>query len=152
MTAITIEIQDQEVRALLARLRTAASDLTPVMTEIGDLFLSHIKQGFETSTDPSGVPWLPVKQRKGRPLVDTGQLMRSFMARAMSNSVEVGTALEYAAIHQFGGQAGRNRATPIPARPFVPTPGADGMASLPPAWRADILDAVNRHLTKAIGG
>jgi phage gpG-like protein len=36
-----------------------------------------------------------------------------------SDSVTVGTNVEYAAIHNFGGQAGRGRKVMIPARPFL---------------------------------
>jgi phage virion morphogenesis protein len=45
--------------------------------------------------------------------------MRSISVRASSDKVVVGTNVVYAAIHHFGGQAGRGRKVTIPARPFM---------------------------------
>ena len=53
------------------------------------------------------------------------------------HSVTVGSRIKYAAIHQFGGQAGKGRKVRIPARPFI------GMS---PQARADIINAINRHM------
>jgi phage gpG-like protein len=56
------------------------------------------------SLDPFGRPWAPLKRRKGKPLVDTGALMRSFVRTSVTNnSVTVGTTVVSAALHQFGG-------------------------------------------------
>lgn len=46
-------------------------------------------------------------------------LMGSLNHQETANSVEVGTNVVYAAIHNFGGQAGRGRKVKIPARPFL---------------------------------
>ena len=35
------------------------------------------------------------------------------------DSAVIGSNLEYAAIHQLGGQAGRNKSVEIPARPYL---------------------------------
>ncbi len=57
---------------------------------------------------------------KGRmTLVDTARLRNSINARAYPGGVEIGPDAEYAAIHQFGGKAGRGRKVDIPARPFL---------------------------------
>ena len=45
--------------------------------------------------------------------------MGSIHSEVTGNIVMVGTDKEYAAIHQFGGMAGRNRKVKIPARPFL---------------------------------
>ena len=52
-------------------------------------------------------------------LIDTGRLRNSITARAYPNRAVVGTKVVYAAIHQFGGMAGRGRKVRIPARPFL---------------------------------
>lgn len=145
MLKTSITIDDRELRAALHRLADAAGDLTPVMTEIGETMRQSVTESFETGTDPFGTPWAPLKRRNGRPLVDTGTLKRSFVMQAMAGSAEVGTALEYAAIHQFGGKAGRNLAAVITARPFLPT------TTLPNTWRQDIEGAITRHLRAALG-
>ena len=52
-----------------------------------------------------------------------------------------GKSADYAAIHQFGGMAGRNRRVKIPARPYLPI-GSDG-ALQPEA--EDAVEAVATH-------
>ena len=37
----------------------------------------------------------------------------------MKLQIKIGSNLEYAAIHQLGGQAGRNKSVEIPARPYL---------------------------------
>ena len=36
-----------------------------------------------------------------------------------NDSAVIGSNLEYAAIHQLGGQAGKNKSVEIPARPYL---------------------------------
>lgn len=145
---IEIDIHDAEVRAALQRLQGRLSDLTPVMRDIGELLVERTKQRFKTSTAPDGSRWAPnseatlgamlarsganfrkdgslskrgAARRAGKkPLIDTGTLMRQTFYRATANEVTVGNSMVYAAIHQFGGQAGRGRKVTIPARPFLP--------------------------------
>jgi phage virion morphogenesis protein len=54
-------------------------------------------------------------------LVDTGTLLRSIKYSVDTNRsiVCIGTNLEYAALHQFGGKAGINKSVNIPKRPFL---------------------------------
>ncbi|OGP23544.1 MAG: phage virion morphogenesis protein [Deltaproteobacteria bacterium GWC2_56_8] len=53
-------------------------------------------------------------------LIKERHLMGSITSNPTSNSVEVGTNKEYAAIHNFGGEAGRkSKRVTIPARPFL---------------------------------
>ena len=52
-------------------------------------------------------------------LVGEGHLMNSINWKANDEGVEVGTNLIYAAIHNFGGMAGRGHKANIPARPFL---------------------------------
>ena len=76
-------------------------------------------------------------------LVETGSLARQFHVAATRDSVSVGNSMAYAAIHQFGGKAGRGKKVTIPARPFLPvTPGGD----LYPAEQRLILDQLNDWL------
>ena len=76
-------------------------------------------------------------------LVDTGSLARQFHVRSDAKSVTVGNSMIYAAIHQFGGKAGKGHRVTIPARPFLPVK-PDG--SLYPQEQASILAAVNDYL------
>ncbi len=61
-------------------------------------------------------------------LIDTGRLRNSITARAYPNRAIVGTKVVYAAIHQFGGMAGRNRKVKIPPRPFLLVQDQDWIA------------------------
>ena len=55
----------------------------------------------------------------GQILQVSGQLA-SFVSTAYDdNSAVIGSNLAYAAIHQLGGQAGKNKKTTIPARPYL---------------------------------
>jgi phage virion morphogenesis protein len=54
-----------------------------------------------------------------RILIDSGNLASSITKSATNDSVTVGTDSLYAAIHQYGGMAGRARKVEIPARPFL---------------------------------
>ena len=150
MSNFTITVQDTEVTALLQRLRNAVGNMQPIMQDIGEGIMERTKQRFVTSTAPDGGKWLPnakstystLAHRLGKssltkdgkvngkgatnlsnkkPLIgESKSLMREFHVSANSNSVTVGNSMIYAAIHQFGGQAGRRGKVTIPARPFLP--------------------------------
>jgi len=52
-------------------------------------------------------------------LVREGHLRDSIHHVVAGNEVRVGSDMIYAAIHQFGGRAGRGHAVEIPARPYL---------------------------------
>jgi phage gpG-like protein len=58
-------------------------------------------------------------------LILSGALQKSITHRASATQVQVGTNRVYAAIHQFGGRAGRGKKVDIPARPFLGLSDAD---------------------------
>lgn len=49
----------------------------------------------------------------------------------------------YAAIHQFGGRAGKGKKVEIPARPFLPANDTGGLA---PVAHAAVMDVLERYL------
>lgn len=51
-------------------------------------------------------------------LIDTGALRSSVVTEIAGKAVYVFTNIIYAAIHEFGGMAGRGRKVRIPARPY----------------------------------
>ena len=55
----------------------------------------------------------------GQILQVTGQLASSTSTHYDEDSAVIGSNLDYAAIHQLGGQAGRKKAVSIPARPYL---------------------------------
>lgn len=75
-----------------------------------------VRQNFRQGGRPK---WLGLQYRNGKPLVDTGALRDSVNQNYDNDTAIVGTNMVYAAIHHFGGMAGRNRKVKIPARPFL---------------------------------
>ena len=114
---IEIEINNaQEVAIVLERLAQATTHRTPLMRSIAGTMESAVLQNFDVRGRPK---WLGLKYRQGTPLVDTENLMGSITSDYTNDTAVVGTNEPYAAIHQFGGKAGRGRKTTIPARPFL---------------------------------
>lgn len=114
---IEIEINNaQQIASILDKLANAAQDRTPLMRSIAGTMESAVLQNFDVGGRPK---WLGLKYRQGTPLVDTENLMNSITSYYDNDSAEVGTNEPYAAIHQFGGKAGRGRKVDIPARPFL---------------------------------
>ena len=117
--SVTVDADFQPIRDYLAQIETLGTNATDLFDEIGAALVSSTQARFASSTAPDGSGWKPVK-RGGKPLVDHGILRGSITHQAHPGSVDVGTNLVYAAIHQFGGEAGRksHRVT-IDARPYL---------------------------------
>jgi len=117
---------DERLKAGLGRLRSLIADLTPVMDEMGAEMTAATQDRFKSGVAPDGSPWPELaqatKDKRGadaKPLVDRGHLRDSISWQASATEVSVGSNRAYARIHQFGGQAGRNNAVTIPARPYL---------------------------------
>lgn len=176
---IRLEIDDRELQQALERLRSRVTDLSPVMRDIGELLVERAKQRFATSTAPDGTRWQPnapatilsyleryggTRRKDGglskrgasraagkKPLIgETKQLMGTLYYQAGRDAVTVGSPMAYAAIHQFGGQAGRGRRVTIPARPFLPVTSSGQW--LGEADRAAVLDILREALEDAARG
>lgn len=97
------------ISRLLQDLTGRLQDLTPVMRDIGEIILEHIKTNFRHGTAPDGTPWKPSQRalrEGGKTLIDSSILRNSFHAQADRRSVLVGTADVRAITHQFGVPAG----------------------------------------------
>lgn len=136
---IEIEVNNaQQVGAILDKLANAAQDRAPLMRSIAGTMESAVLQNFDVGGRPK---WLGLKYRQGTPLVDTENLMDSITSYYDNDSAEVGTNEPYAAIHQFGGKAGRGRKVDIPARPFL---------VLTPQDEDDILEDVQAYFRSVV--
>ena len=136
---IEIEINNaQEVAIVLERLAQATTHRTPLMRSIAGTMESAVLQNFDVGGRPK---WLGLKYRQGTPLVDTENLMGSITSAYTNDEAIVGTNEPYAAIHQFGGKAGRGRKVDIPARPFL---------ALTPQDEADILEDIQDYFQRLI--
>lgn len=112
----------EEITRTLKEAEKKVKDLTPVMREIGNYIKNVTEESFENQRTPWGEAWKPnaINVPGKQILIKSGQLQSSFTYDADNKSVTVGTKKKYAAIHQFGGEAGRNHSVDIPARPFMP--------------------------------
>lgn len=156
---ITITVQDQAVTEALAKLSARVGNMAPYLQALGEDIVERTKTRFGTSTGPDGNGWkayspvtLGLMRARGqapkRLLVDTGALSNQIYATVQGqNTLRVAASQNYAAIHQFGGMAGRGRKVKIPARPFLPV-RADG--TLYPQEQALVLATLQEFLLDGI--
>jgi len=103
-----------------------------------EIFLMS-RASFDRQASPEGAAWAPLSPRyagtkarlfPGKGILQRrGGLLRSLFETVEGNTATIGATMPYAAIHQFGGVAGRSgpfkkkdgKRAQIPARPFLPT-------------------------------
>jgi len=145
MAGAAIRVRAEEAAARLRGVESRGENLTQVLRAFGQYMLGSVERNFAAGGRPTA--WEPLKiiskvdwhtRRKSfwgktsmtargqaawegrKPLTDTGRLRRSIqVAEVTPRSVVIGTSVIYAAIHQFGGMAGRGRKVLIPARPYL---------------------------------
>ncbi|SMC28533.1 phage virion morphogenesis (putative tail completion) protein [Desulfacinum hydrothermale DSM 13146] len=106
---IRLQVDMDSVSDMLRSLTGRLQNLRPLMRDIGEIVVDHIKGNFRQGTAPDGTPWKPsvrALREGGRTLIDTGVLRNSFHEQPGRRSVLVGTADVRAAVHQFGARAG----------------------------------------------
>mgnify|MGYP001371984743 CR=1 FL=1 len=166
-----VELDDRELQQLLDHALKATGDLSPAMKAIGEYMLLSTEENFAGEHAPDGTPWKPLKvlsyhlawtvgrKKKthtargmltkafqsylaGRKiLTDSGELRGSIHYSADRTSVTIGSGKIYSAIHQFGGQAGRNRKVTIPARPYL---------GVGPGDRSEIVKTIDEYIARAL--
>jgi phage virion morphogenesis protein len=102
---VRIEGHD-EALATLREISGRVSNPRELFDNIGKYLVSSTRRRFETGVGADGSPWPPslrVLAHGGKTLVDSARLMQSVTFLAADNAVEVGSNVDYAAIHQFGG-------------------------------------------------
>lgn len=112
-------VKDKAARALFARLESA--NTIDMFDEIGAYLDSEVANRFQQSIDWQGQPLEEserAKDENGKTLVDRGHLRDSYTHNVFidGSGVEHGSNMIYAAIHQFGGETGRNHAVEMPIR------------------------------------
>ncbi len=115
----------QQLTDALERLGSRAAN-TKHLHEIAATVVLETTEDNFSSESWMGKPWAPwsaathARRSGGKKLQDSGHLAGSITSVATASEASIGTNLVYAAIHQFGGRAGRGRRSVIPARPFLP--------------------------------
>lgn len=162
MTAITIALDDAAVQRALTGLADQLEDMTPVMRTLAGTVAAAIEQNFATAGARLGPRWKPsyrAQAQGGQTLQDTGRLAASLSQQVTAHSAVVGTNVQYARIHHYGGviraqhapylrfQVGGRWASKkqvtLPARPFMALNAQDEQD-----LADDILDALQRALTR----
>ena len=138
MSGVSIEVDIEGVlpSAVLAELASCADDTLQLMTDIGAVLESSMRERIEdTKTAPDGTPWPPNRAGTST-LLETGRHLRDSLAFiAEPNRVEAGASWEHAHVHQDGAVIKPKSATrlrfvlgnrtifarqvTIPARPFA---------------------------------
>ena len=125
---IEIKIDNKEVSERLLELAHKGENLRPLMKNIAGIFAYSTEENFANEGRPD--KWLDLsertkKQRKksghwpGQILQVSGQLASSISTYYDDKSAIIGSNLDYAAIHQLGGQAGKSMSVSVPARPYL---------------------------------
>lgn len=142
---LSVEVRGaKEIGRALVNLQLKMGDLRSALDEIGSMIVASTQQRFIEGRDPDGMPWKPshrATSENGQTLVLGGYLRDSIVHAVGRDSVEIGTNLIYARIHQFGGtiraKSGKNLRfkvgnrwvskpeVTIPARPFLGLSEAD---------------------------
>ena len=125
---IEIELDNKEVHQRLLDLAKKTDNLRPLMKNIAGIFAYSTEENFKEEGRPD--KWIDLaestkkqrtKKRKwpGQILQVEGKLAASISTFYDNDSAVIGSNLEYAAIQQLGGQAGKNKSVEIPARPYL---------------------------------
>ena len=125
---IEIKLDNKEIESRLLDLAKRSENLRPLMKNIAGVFAYSTEENFKEEGRPD--KWADLaestkKQRTktghypGQILQVSGQLASSISRYYDNDSAVIGSNLDYAAIHQLGGQAGKNQSVTIPARPYL---------------------------------
>ena len=142
---IEIKIEDKQLQQHLNRLAETTSNLRPLMQNITGILEDSVEENFEQEGRPK---WDKLKKSTienrikkgyypGKILQMRGELASSITSYYDSNSAVVGTNKVYAAIHQFGGKAGKNKSVKITSRPYLKIDSKENQ---------EIIDASIKHL------
>ena len=138
---------------LLNKAKLSSQDRSRLLINIGGIVEEQIQERFDAQQDPEGNPWEQLAQKTrdyytsngmghGSLLNQSGMLRESVESQVDDWSVLVGATMEYAAIHQFGGEIrpktkqalsvpgyGKLKKVTIPARPYlgISTSNAEGI-------------------------
>lgn len=146
------EIDDRQVVDAFNRMIAASSDVTPATRAIAELLASRTEGNFAAEGGPAG-PWPALaestRERRGadaRMLQDSGRLAASVTPFYGPDEAGIGSNAVYAAIHHFGGKAGRGVEVSIPARAYLPADGHGLQAGV----GGEVMEIIANHLRGAV--
>ena len=153
---IELEYNDKNVLNTISRFARTLQQGKPLMDVVSGTMQAAVEQNFTVGGRPR---WLPLRSgRVGQILQDKGNLRSSIQRASGKDFAQVGTNIEYAPIHQFGGtiypknkkalafkvggQLIIRKSVTIPARPFLVLTTQDAQ---------DILDDIQDYFKRLIG-
>ncbi len=126
--SIEIRLDNKAVQDALLKVAAKAETLRPLMKNIAGIMVDATEENFSQQGRPDKWQELAestIKKRKkaghwpGQILQVEGRLATSITTQYDNESAIIGSNLDYAAIHQLGGQAGKNKSVSISARPYL---------------------------------
>lgn len=124
---IEIKLDNKEVESRLLDWVKRSENLRPLMKNIAGIMADSTEENFKEEGRPK---WKDLSEKTktarrktghypGQILQVSGQLAMSITTQYDNESAVIGSNKVYAAIHQLGGPAGKNKKTTIPARPYL---------------------------------
>ena len=124
---IEIKLDNKEVESRLLDWVKRSENLRPLMKNIAGIMADSTEENFKEEGRPK---WKDLSEKTktvrrktghypGQILQVSGQLAMSITTQYDNESAVIGSNKLYAAIHQLGGPAGKNKKTTIPARPYL---------------------------------
>lgn len=154
MAEIRLEIKAGAVIGQITSLQGKLLAPNPLMAGIAAELLSMTEKAFAKEGYPDkwqSLAQSTIKQRTkkghwpGKMLqVSAGGLAASVQPFSSSHQAGISVSKPYAAIHQFGGKAGKGRKSTIPARPYLPMRKQGSDLELTPQATESIL-RLTRH-------
>lgn len=126
-TFVEIAFSSDAVFSVFNQVAREAAKPQRMLDEVGAFLDSDLTRRFHQGVDPSGNPWKASQRAQaegGKTLIDTAVLVSGVTHDVQGNTLRHGLTEIYAAIHQFGGKAGRNRSVTIPKREMIGIKGA----------------------------
>lgn len=128
MAGVFVEVSGDALD-ILQLLRHKSGDPTDILDDIGAFLDQDVTTRFLNELAPDGTRWEQseaARTGKGRDpalpgltLTDKSGLVGSVTHKPKGDELIHGLGEEYAAIHHFGGKAGRNHSVTLPARPII---------------------------------
>ncbi|MEW5821690.1 MAG: phage virion morphogenesis protein [Cyanobacteriota bacterium] len=125
---IEIKVDNAEILKALKRLSEKTQNLRPVMKNIAGIMMDSVEENFAQQGRPKWKDLAEVTKKQRRKegkwpgmilQKSQGGLVDSISSDYGDDYAIVGTNKKYAAIHQFGGPAGKKKKVNIPARPYL---------------------------------
>jgi len=154
----SVKIENEEARECFFKLVEQLTGLKKLMGSIASELLTQTERNFTQEGNPKW-PMLATATQRARARKGHGatspilkgrnpNLVRNFILEFNDHYAQIKNPTTYAAIHQFGGIAGKGHKTRIPARPFLPIE-ADKKTLTPPMRKA-VKNLLKAHLKQAL--